>query len=95
MTTTEISLNLEPAERTSDAVQVEQTISTSESELIARNNELRKDLQALRVIHFEDGMTIDNLKHRLEEAKRNIEDRDDLIMRLKARLYDLIVAEDK
>ena len=28
MTTTEISLNVEPAERTSDAVQVEQTIST-------------------------------------------------------------------
>ena len=89
MTTTEISLNVEPAERTSDAVQTEQTISTNESELIARNNELRKDLQALRVVHFEDRMTIDNLKHRLEEAKRNIEDRDDLIMRLKARLYDL------
>lgn len=70
MTTTEISLNVEPAERTSDAVQVEQTISTGESELLARNNELRKDLQALRVIHFEDGMTIDNLKHRLEEAKK-------------------------
>lgn len=95
MTTTEISLNVEPAERTSDAVQTEQTISTSESELLARNNELRKDLQALRVVHFEDRMTIDNLKHRLEEAKRNIEDRDDLIMRLKARLYDLIVVEDK
>ena len=31
MTTTEISLNVEPAERTNDAVQVEQTISTSNS----------------------------------------------------------------
>ena len=93
--TTEISLNEEPAEWTSDVVQAEETISKSESELLARNNELRKDLQALKMIHFEDGMTIDNLKHRLEEAKRKIEDRDDLILRLKARLYDLIVAEDK
>lgn len=93
MTTTEISLNVEPAERTNDAVQVEQTISTSESELITESEELRATLEAMRSIHLEDRVTIDILRCQLKYAKSDIEDRDNLIIKLKARLYDLITEE--
>lgn len=93
MTTTEISLNVEPAERTSDAVQVEQTISTSESELITESEELRATLEAMRSIHLQDRVTIDILRCQLKYAKSDIEDRDNLIIKLKARLYDLITEE--
>ncbi len=93
MTTTEISLNVEPAERTNDAVQVEQTISTSESELITESEELRATLEAMRSIHLQDRVTIDILRCQLKYAKSDIEDRDNLIIKLKARLYDLITEE--
>lgn len=93
MTTTEISLNVEPAERTSDAVQVEQTISTGESELITESEELRATLEAMRSIHLQDRVTIDILRCQLKYAKSDIEDRDNLIIKLKARLYDLITEE--
>lgn len=93
MTTTEISLNVEPAERTNDAVQVEQTISTSESELITESEELRATFEAMRSIHLQDRVTIDILRCQLKYAKSDIEDRDNLIIKLKARLYDLITEE--
>lgn len=95
MTTTEISLNVEPAERTNDAVQVEQTISTSESELITESEELRATLEAMRSIHLQDRVTIDILRCQLKYAKSDIEDRDNLIIKLKARLYDLITEKKR
>lgn len=95
MTTTEISLNVEPAERTSDAVQVEESVCKDENDLITESEELRATLEAMRSIHLQDRVTIDILRCQLKYAKSDIEDRDNLIIKLKARLYDLIVAEDK
>ena len=56
-------------------------------------SELRATLEAMRSIHLQDRVTIDILRCQLKYAKSDIEDRDNLIIKLKARLYDLITEE--
>ncbi len=88
-----MKLSIEPTEQTSSNVQVEESVCKDENDLITENEELRATLEAMRSIHLEDRVTIDILRCQLKYAKSDIEDRDNLIIKLKARLYDLITEE--
>ena len=74
-------------------VQVEEAVCKDENDLITESEELRATLEAMRSIHLQDRVTIDILRCQLKYAKSDIEDRDNLIIKLKARLYDLITEE--
>lgn len=89
----EMELSIEPTEQTSFNVQVEKSVCKDENDLVTESEELSATLEAMRSIHLEDLVTIDILKRQLEYAKSDIDDRDNLIIKLKARLYDLITEE--
>lgn len=89
----EMELSIEPTEQTSFDVQVEESVCKDENDLITESEELRATLEAMRSIHLQDRVTIDILRCQLKYAKSDIEDRDNLIIKLKARLYDLITEE--
>lgn len=89
----EMELSIEPIEQTSFDVQVEESVCKDENDLITESEELRATLEAMRSIHLQDRVTIDILRCQLKYAKSDIEDRDNLIIKLKARLYDLITEE--
>lgn len=89
----EMELSIEPTKQTSFDVQVEEAVCKDENDLITESEELRATLEAMRSIHLQDRVTIDILRCQLKYAKSDIEDRDNLIIKLKARLYDLITEE--
>ncbi len=89
----EMELSIEPTEQTSFDVQVEESVCKDENDLITESEELRATLEAMGSIHLQDRVTIDILRCQLKYAKSDIEDRDNLIIKLKARLYDLITEE--
>lgn len=89
-----MKLSIEPTEQTSSNVQVEESVCKDENDLITESEEFSATLEAMRSIHLEDLVTIDILRSQLEYAKSDIDDRDNLIIKLKARLYDFITKEE-